>query len=70
MWATQILYWSVTQPLFGTDKICYAHDANNPVLSFFYVPVLFHFFLAPTMKKEKLSTFPFRLVSYALDDQE
>ena len=32
--ATQILYWSVTQPLFGTDKICYAHDANNLVLSF------------------------------------
>ena len=37
---------------------------------FFYVQVLFHFFLASTMKKETLSTFPFRLVSYALDDQE
>ena len=38
--------------------------------SLFYVQVLFHFFLASTMKKETLSTFPFRLVSYALDDQE
>ena len=39
--------------------------------SLFYVPVLFHFFFWHQLwKKEKLSTFPFRLVSYALDDQE
>ena len=71
VWATQILYWSVTQPLFGTDKIPYAMPMMPTIwFSLFYVQVLFHFFLAPTMKKEKLSTFPFRLVSYALDDQE